>query len=100
MGARRPGLAPRQCTADRSIGEARRKRRSASRSGAARQNRGLEGSSMTMKWSMGLIALLALDAAAADAISEEKTWQQSFPVTSATPQLLVRNIWGNVTVRP
>lgn len=53
------------------------------------------------RWSsIGVIALLTSPIAAADDIVEQKTWEQSYHVTSATPQLLVRNIWGNVIVRP
>ena len=50
--------------------------------------------------SVALSALLACAAVHADPVVEHKSWQQSYPVTSATPRLVVRNIWGNVTVRP
>jgi hypothetical protein len=49
--------------------------------------------------SIGLTALLACGGVLADSISEEKTAQHSYPVSSSTPRLFVRNIWGNVTVR-
>jgi hypothetical protein len=56
---------------------------------------------MNMKWqSVGLIALLVCELAVADPISEQTTWQHSYAVSSSAPRLLVRNIWGNVTVRP
>jgi len=43
--------------------------------------------------------LLTCTAARAEAVVEHRTWQQSYPVTVATPKLVVRNIWGNVKVR-
>ena len=43
-------------------------------------------------------ALLAFGNAAA-AVTDQKTWSQSFPVTAAVPRLLIDNIWGNVRVR-
>jgi hypothetical protein len=46
----------------------------------------------------GLIALLASTSGFAEPISEEKTSQHTYPVSSS-PRLYVRNIWGNVTVR-
>jgi hypothetical protein len=48
---------------------------------------------------IGLLALLSSAGTAAEDISEQKTWQQSYPVSSSSPRLFVRNIWGNVTVR-
>jgi hypothetical protein len=46
-----------------------------------------------------LIALLACGNSASAAVTDQKTWSQSFPVTAAAPRLLVDNIWGNVRVR-
>jgi hypothetical protein len=46
-----------------------------------------------------LIALLATGHSASAAVTDQKTWSQSFPVTVASPRLLVDNIWGNVRVR-
>ncbi|MGH8236917.1 MAG: DUF4097 family beta strand repeat-containing protein [Steroidobacteraceae bacterium] len=43
-------------------------------------------------------ALLAFGNAAA-AVTDQKTWSQSFPVTATVPRLLIDNIWGNVRVR-
>lgn len=43
-------------------------------------------------------ALLAFGNAAA-AVTDQKIWSQSFPVTAAVPRLLIDNIWGNVRVR-
>jgi hypothetical protein len=50
--------------------------------------------------SVGLIALLGVGASSAEPVVEQKTAQYSYAVTSSTPRLHVRNIWGNVTVRP
>ncbi len=47
---------------------------------------------------IGFIALLAGSAAAA-AITDQKTWSQTYPVTAAAPRLVIDNIWGNVRVR-
>ena len=47
---------------------------------------------------IGLLALLAFGNAAA-AVTDQKTWSQSFPVTAAVPRLKIDNIWGNVRVR-
>ncbi|HEY5807676.1 MAG TPA: hypothetical protein VIT67_06895 [Povalibacter sp.] len=44
--------------------------------------------------------LLTCAAVHADPVVERKSWQQSYPVMGATPELVVRNIWGNVRVRP
>jgi hypothetical protein len=52
-----------------------------------------------VRGSIGLIALLVCGGSYADPISEQKTSQHTYPVSSATPRLFVRNIWGNVTVR-
>lgn len=49
--------------------------------------------------SIGWVVMLACSSTFADPITEQRTWQQTYAVSSATPQLLVRNIWGNVTVR-
>jgi hypothetical protein len=46
-----------------------------------------------------LITLLAVSDGAAAAVTDQKTWSQSFPVTAAAPRLLIDNIWGNVRVR-
>ncbi len=43
-------------------------------------------------------ALLAFGNAAA-AVTDQKTWSQTFPVTATVPRLLIDNIWGNVRVR-
>lgn len=47
---------------------------------------------------IGFIALLAGSAVAA-AITDQKTWSQTYPVTAAAPRLVIDNIWGNVRVR-
>ncbi len=55
---------------------------------------------MNTKWSsVGVLALLACHVEAAEPVGEQHTWQQSYPMTSSSARLLVRNIWGNVTVR-
>lgn len=48
---------------------------------------------------LGSIALLACGTGVAAPVSEQRTWQERYPVSSAEPILLVRNIWGNVIVR-
>lgn len=56
-----------------------------------------------MRMATGGVAVgLLLTAAAVHAapMVERKTWEQSYQVTGATPELVVRNIWGNVRVRP
>lgn len=47
---------------------------------------------------IGFVALLAGSAAAA-AITDQKTWSKTYPVTAAAPRLVIDNIWGNVRVR-
>ncbi len=47
---------------------------------------------------MGLLALLAFGTATA-AVTDHKTWSDTYPVTAAIPKLLIDNIWGNVRVR-
>jgi hypothetical protein len=48
---------------------------------------------------IGLLVLLSGGTSAAEDISEQKTWQQTYATGSASPRLYVRNVWGNVTVR-
>jgi len=47
---------------------------------------------------LGFFALMS--SANAAPVSETRTWTESFPVTSEAPQLTIKNIWGNVNVRP
>ena len=54
---------------------------------------------MNKQVTSGFLALLALADHAAAAVTDQKTWSQSFPVTAAAPRLLIDNIWGNVRVR-
>ena len=49
--------------------------------------------------SMTAISLLAGLTTTHAAVSEESTWSRSYPITSAAPKLVVRNIWGSVRVR-
>jgi hypothetical protein len=52
----------------------------------------------TTNRSLVLLALLS-SVASADDVTEQKTWTQRYPVSSATPRLVVDNIWGSVRVR-
>jgi hypothetical protein len=47
----------------------------------------------------GAVALSISCVAVAAPVSEQKTLQHTYPVSSSAPRLYVRNIWGNVTVR-
>lgn len=49
--------------------------------------------------SFGAIAMLMSSVSLAAPVSEQKTSQYTYPVSSPAPSLFVRNIWGNVTVR-
>lgn len=53
---------------------------------------------MNTKWCVGLI-LLSSGPAFAAPITESKVWKETYRV-SASPRLVVSNIWGNVRVRP
>ena len=46
-----------------------------------------------------LVALLASGATLAEPITEQQTSQHTYPLSTSTPRLHVRNIWGNVTIR-
>lgn len=48
---------------------------------------------------VGLVVLLASGPGLAEPVTEQQTSQRSYPVSTSTPRLYVRNIWGNVTVR-
>jgi hypothetical protein len=54
---------------------------------------------MSKHVAIGLLALLALAGNAAATVTDQKTWSQSYPVTTTAPRLLIDNIWGNVRVR-
>jgi hypothetical protein len=54
---------------------------------------------MNKQATIALLTLLGLADSAAAAVTDQKTWSQSFPVTAAVPRLLIDNIWGNVRVR-
>jgi hypothetical protein len=54
---------------------------------------------MNKQVTLGFLAMLVLADSAAAAVTDQKTWSQSFPVTAAVPRLLIDNIWGNVRVR-
>jgi hypothetical protein len=52
----------------------------------------------TQAAALGFLALLGWGTASA-AITDQKTWSDTYPVTAAVPKLLIDNIWGNVRVR-
>lgn len=52
----------------------------------------------TQAAALGFVALLACGTATA-AVTDQKTWSDTYPVTAAVPKLLIDNIWGNVRVR-
>jgi len=54
---------------------------------------------MNKQVALGFFAVLALADKAAAAVTDQKTWSQSYPVSAAMPRLLIDNIWGNVRVR-
>jgi len=54
---------------------------------------------MKTQSSVAWIAMLAATGCFADPVTEQKTWQETYAVSAAAPRLVVRNIWGNVTVR-
>ena len=54
---------------------------------------------MNKQVALGFFAVLALADNAAAAVTDQKTWSQSYPVSAAMPRLLIDNIWGNVRVR-
>ena len=54
---------------------------------------------MNKQATLAVLAVLAVADSAAAAVTDQKTWSQSFPVTAAAPRLLIDNIWGNVRVR-
>jgi hypothetical protein len=45
------------------------------------------------------LALVAGPASATDAVTEEQSWQQTYPVSVSAPRLKIDNIWGSVRVR-
>ncbi len=47
-----------------------------------------------------LCFFVMMSSAAAEPVTESRTWTESHPVNTETPKLTVRNIWGNVRVRP
>jgi hypothetical protein len=48
---------------------------------------------------LAVLVLVAWNAYAAEPVTEEKTWTETYRVSSATPQLHISNVWGNVRVR-
>ena len=48
----------------------------------------------------GIIALISSTAAVAEPVAKSDTWAETFLVATATPRLVISNIWGNVRVRP
>jgi hypothetical protein len=53
---------------------------------------------MKTRLALTLLLLLGQSLHAAD-VTEEKTWTETFPVSTGVPRLHVSNIWGNVRVR-
>jgi hypothetical protein len=51
----------------------------------------------TQAASIAIVALLA--SCTAGAVTDQKIWSDTYPVTGAAPKLLIENIWGNVRVR-
>jgi hypothetical protein len=47
----------------------------------------------------GIALLGLLGCCTAGAVTDQKTWSETYPVTGAAPKLLIENIWGNVRVR-
>jgi hypothetical protein len=43
--------------------------------------------------------LLVATAHSATTITEQNTWQETYPVNTASPKLVISNIWGNVRVK-
>lgn len=48
---------------------------------------------------VSLSTFLAIAAHAAEPVSEAQVWTESYPVSAATPRLVISNIWGSVRVR-
>jgi hypothetical protein len=48
---------------------------------------------------LGLLVVIACNAHAADTVADEKTWTETYPVSTPNPRLFISNIWGNVHVR-
>lgn len=48
---------------------------------------------------LGMAVMFACGTSDAESVTEQKTWQQTYAVSSPAPRLYVRNIWGNVKVR-
>ncbi len=53
---------------------------------------------LTLTLTLAVPALFALPTAMA-AVTDQKTWSETYPVSAAVPKLLIDNIWGNVRVR-
>ena len=87
-------------TAAGTAGAAQRARQSASRRRTSTSNRPYRGIvyENASRRGIGLLALLAFGTAAA-AVTDQKTWSQTYPVTASVPRLLIDNVWGNVRVR-
>lgn len=47
-----------------------------------------------------LIGLLLTTVHAAERVTEHSTWSATYPVSAASPRLVVSNIWGGVSVKP
>ena len=47
----------------------------------------------------GIGLLVLLTCCTASAVTDQKTWSDTYPVTGPAPKLVIENIWGNVRVR-
>jgi hypothetical protein len=47
----------------------------------------------------GIGLLVLLTSCTAGAVTDQKTWSDTYPVTGPAPKLVIENIWGNVRVR-
>ncbi len=48
---------------------------------------------------ISILLMLATTGSAADRVEKSRSWTESFVVTTSTPVLEIRNIWGDVRVR-
>lgn len=46
-----------------------------------------------------ILTSLTIQVNAAEPVSEDRTWAETYSVSGNTPRLFIRNIWGNVRVR-
>ena len=51
-------------------------------------------------WIAGIIVLLASNTGASESVTKTDTWVEEYTVTTTTPRLHIKNIWGSVRVIP